>query len=94
MPEIEVATETEGHNHWSYRVRVREGGRGYEYHVTLSWSDYDLWSKGRVAPERVIRAAFQFLLEREPASSILSKFDCALIRRYFSEVDRLLPRMV
>jgi hypothetical protein len=94
MPEIKITTETEGSNHWKYQVRVDEDGCQYDYLVTLSWSDYDLWSHGRVAPQKVIQAAFQFLLEREPAASILSKFDCSLIRRYFSEVDRLLPRMV
>ena len=62
--------------------------------MTLGWSDYDLWSRGRVPPERVVRAAMQFLLAREPVTSILRKFDCAVIRRYFAEVDRELPRMV
>jgi len=91
MATIEIGTETEGNNHWAYEVTVRDDGRLYHYHVTLSWSDYDLWSHGRVAPERVVRAAFDFLLEKEPPSSILAKFDCALIRRFFPEVDRELP---
>ena len=94
MPDIQIGIETEGKNHWSYEVTVDDGGERYDYHVTLSWSDYDLWSRGRVAPEKVVRAAFEFLLEREPASSILGRFDCSLIRRYFAEVDRELPKMV
>ncbi len=94
MAQIEIGTETEGKNQWSYEVRVTENGRPYDYTVTLSWPDYDLWSHGRVAPEKVVRAAFEFLLTKEPASSILSKFDCSLIRRYFPEVDQELPGMV
>lgn len=94
MAQIEIGTETEGKNQWSYEVRVTENGRPYDYMVTLSWPDYDLWSHGRVAPEKVVRAAFEFLLTKEPASSILSKFDCSLIRRYFPEVDQELPGMV
>ena len=91
MAEIEIGTETEGKNNWAYEVRVRDDGEAFVYAVTLSWSDYDLWSHGRVAPEKVVRAAFEFLLEKEPARSILRKFDCSVIRRYFPEVDSELP---
>lgn len=91
MATIEIGTETEGKNHWAYEVAVRDNGHVYRYQVTLGWSDYDLWSHGRVAPERVVKAALGFLLEKEPAESIQSKFDCAVIRRYFPEVDRELP---
>lgn len=94
MTRIEIGSETEGKNNWGYEVSVKESGRSYSYQVTLSWPDYDLWSHGRVAPEKVVRAAFEFLLQREPATSILSKFDCSLIRRYFPEVDAELPKMV
>ncbi len=94
MAEIEIQTETEGDKHWTYTVRVTDAGRTHDYRVTLSWADYDLWCRGRVAPEKVVRAAFEFLLSKEPASSILTRFDCAVIRRYFPEVDRELPGMV
>lgn len=94
MATIDVGTETEGSNHWAYEVRVQDNGHRYEYRVTLGWSDYDLWCHGRVAPERVVKAAFEFLLAREAASSIQPKFDCSVIRRYFSEVDRELPTMI
>jgi hypothetical protein len=94
MRDIEISTETDGENKWSYEVFIHDSGRRHAYVVTLSWSDYDLWSHGRVAPEKVVRAAFEFLLDREPASSILAKFDCSQIRRYFPEVDRELPKMI
>ena len=42
----------------------------------------------------MVVAAFEFLLEREPVGSILQKFDCSLIRRYFSEVDQELPKLI
>jgi len=94
MATITIGTETEGDNRWHYEVQVDDGGRQHSYEVTLSWSDYDLWCKGRVAPEKVVKAAFEFLLEREPASAILSRFDCSVMRRYFSEVDSVLPKMI
>jgi len=91
---IEIGTETQGNNCWTYQVRITEADRTYDYTTTLNWADYDLWSHGRVAPEKVVRAAFEFLLAREPASSILSKFDCSIIRRYFPEVDKELPKLI
>ncbi len=94
MATVEIGIETECSNHWSYEVQVVEGQVRHDFRVTLGWSDYDLWSRGRVAPERVVKAAFEFLLEREPVSSILPKFDCSIIRRYFSEVDRELPKLL
>lgn len=94
MADIEVGTETEADNHWSYAVSVFDGGRKHDYAVTLSFQDYDLWSRGRVAPSRVVEAAFEFLLGNEPATSIMSRFDCSVIRRYFPHVDQQLPEML
>lgn len=94
MADIEVSDESEHSNHWAYAVSVFDGGRKHDYAVTLSFQDYDLWSRGRVAPSRVVEAAFSFLLENEPASSIMPKFDCSVIRRYFPDVDRELPEML
>lgn len=94
MATIDVKSETEGTNHWAYDVGIDDDGDHFDYRVTLSWSDYDLWCRGRVAPEKVVHAAFEYLLARESAASILSKFDCSLIRRYFPEVDKELPGLV
>jgi len=94
MATITIGIETEEENCWSYEVRVTQDEQPYDYRVALSWSDYDLWCHGRVAPERVVRAALEFLLSKEPASSILPKFDCSLIRRYFPAVDKELPRLL
>lgn len=94
MAEIEVGEETEASNHWAYTVSVFDAGRKHDYAVTLSFQDYDLWSRGRVAPSRVVHAVFEFLLANESASSILAKFDCSVIRRYFPQVDQELPEML
>lgn len=91
MADIEIGEEQEGESQWSYDVAVYDGGKTHRYRVTLSFQDYDHWSRGRVAPSEVVRAAFAFLLDREPAGAILSKFDCSVIRRYFPEVDQKLP---
>ncbi len=93
MAEIEIGEEIEGKNNWAYKVSVFDAGKHHAYAVTLSFQDYDLWSRGAIAPSRVVEKAFKFLLEREPADAILSKFDCSVIRRYFPEVDAVLPKM-
>lgn len=94
MADISVKTESDSGRGWTFQVEIDDDGRPHAYEVTLNWSDYDLWSRGQVAPERVIQAAMQFLLEREPATAILPRFDCAIIRRYFPEVDKTLPGML
>jgi hypothetical protein len=43
-------------------------------------------------PERMVEAAFRFLLDREPKESILSRFDVNVIARYFPEFERELQR--
>ena len=42
--------------------------------------------------ERVVRTSFEFLLEREPASSIMREFSLDVIQRYFPEYEDELPR--
>jgi hypothetical protein len=37
---------------------------------------------GHVAPEELVRASFEFLLEREPATAILREFSLDVISQY------------
>lgn len=75
-----------------FRVQVREGERETTHRVTvpeqlgegLDLRDDDL--------ERVVRESFRFLLEREPASSILAQFSLSEISRYFPEYPGELAR--
>ena len=93
MTRILIKTETEKNNGWDFEVEVQDADV-HHHHVSLNWSDYDLWSRGKVAPEKVVKAVFRFLLEREPAETIFKRFDCAVVRRYFPEVDKTLPGMI
>jgi hypothetical protein len=38
---------------------------------------------GQIAPEELVRASFEFLLEHEPATSIMREFSLDVISRYF-----------
>jgi hypothetical protein len=76
----------------AFRVEVREGQRETTHQVTvperlgegLEFGDDDL--------ERVVRESFGFLLEREPATSILRQFSLSDISRYFPEYPSELER--
>lgn len=87
MSEIEVTALEEGF----FGVRVTEGGATTEHRVTIP-ADYlaDL-GIADADPVRVIRESFAFLLEREPATSILREFPLDVITRYFPEYPDELP---
>ncbi|MGH2840053.1 MAG: hypothetical protein ACRDKY_04420 [Solirubrobacteraceae bacterium] len=79
MAEISVTPLSER----TYEVAV-DGASRHVVTVPERFGDADL--------ERVVRASFEFLLEREPASSILPEFSLDVIGRYFPEYDDELPR--
>ncbi len=57
--------------------------RGSTTHVVAVWpSDVQRYAPDAL-PEDLIEAAFEFLLEREPPSAILPRFELPVIERYF-----------
>jgi hypothetical protein len=71
-----------------FRVRVIEGKGESTHEVTLDPKYSAKLVAETVSPETLIRKSFEFLLEREPKESILSRFDLAVISRYFPEYER------
>ena len=68
---------------------VTVNGRTTTTHtVTLEPDYYDKLAGGKVTPEKLIEKSFEFLLERESNTSILSSFDLPLINRYFPEYEK------
>jgi hypothetical protein len=58
------------------------------YHrVRVTKADVARFSQGHTA-EELLRASFQFLLERESNTSILATFDLPLIGNYFPEYEQ------
>ena len=49
---------------------------------------------GGESPEDLIRRSFEFLLEREPKESILSRFHLSVIGRYFPDYEREISGML
>lgn len=81
---IEIETFDPSH----FRVRVIEGGSESAHQITLKAKDCERISGGAAGPEALIRKSFEFLLEREPKESILSRFDLTAIGRYFPEYEQ------
>ena len=71
-----------------YQVRVSESGTASTHQVTLDPKYQAKLGAEKVEPEELIRKSFEFLLEREPKESILTRFDLTVISRYFPEYER------
>jgi hypothetical protein len=76
-----------------YRVNVRQGRSQTSHDVTVTADDVARYAPGST-PERLLEASFEFLLEREPASSILSRFALPVIERYFPEYPRIIRERI
>ncbi len=88
MAEIQVKEVESDDRGWAYDVIVREGATESRHWVTVSKNDYRDLTGGKLSPERLVESSFEFLLEREPKESILSRFDLSVISRYFPEFKR------
>lgn len=71
-----------------FAVAVSDEVSESSHTVTLSRDDYARLGAGSPSPAEFIRRCFEFLLEREPKESILSKFDVSVIGRYFPEFEK------
>lgn len=80
--DVDVRCGRDG-DQWLCLVRVRDGAFATEHRVTVPAGDLARMDPAAADPVRLVGAAFAFLLEREPASSILGSFDLAAIGRYF-----------
>jgi hypothetical protein len=76
-----------------YRVVVTQGRHETTHDVTVTPDDVRRYAPD-ATPERLLEASFEFLLEREPASSILSRFALPVIERYFPKYPREIRQMV
>ena len=56
--------------------------------VTVSQDYYQKLTGGRITPETFIGKSFEFLLERESNTMILSRFDVSVIADYFPEYEK------
>ncbi len=87
MAEIEVNKTGDE----TFEVTVKD--RGTTTHtVTVRQEDYQRLTGSKVPAETLVRASFEFLLERESNSSILSQFELPVISRYFPEYEKTIQQ--
>ena len=99
MSEIDVRCEATGDGR-QCRVVVSDTAGASTYDVSVPAAGPFLASLlpdlGFDDTERLVRETFAFLLEREPLSSILARFDLPVVERYFpdypAEMRRRLSR--
>jgi hypothetical protein len=89
VTEIDIQTEQDIPQGWTYHVVVRYDGRPpTEHEVRLAWVDHDHWSGGRCPPSKVIEALFTVLIEHEDDRPIPLRFDASTARRWLPGLDR------
>jgi len=79
---------------WLCDVTVDQSGRRTRHAVTVRRADLDRWAEGteREDVESLVARSFDFLLEREPPSAILTTFEISVIQGYFGEYDTAFRR--
>ncbi|HEY3701268.1 MAG TPA: hypothetical protein VGL32_03330 [Acidimicrobiales bacterium] len=75
-----------------FSVRLEQGRTSTSHQVTVPASIADDPQLGAVDPQVIVRESMEFLLEREPPTSILSDFSLEVIPRYFGDYDSELRR--
>lgn len=81
---IQVETIDETH----YRVRLSDGKGESVHAVTVHPKDVARLAGKSASAESLVRASFEFLLEREPKEFILAQFNLIVIARYFPEYEK------
>jgi hypothetical protein len=72
-----------------YEAEVTHQGEHYSYRVSVP---DDLVERTSAEPAAIVRATVAFLLDREPPTSIMERFDCSVVSGYFPEYEAELPR--
>jgi hypothetical protein len=84
---VQVGRQEDG---WRCEVEVTSAVGTTRHTVQVSTEDAARWARGGTDADvgDLVRRSFDFLLEREPPSSILPRFDLSVIQRYFPEYDQ------
>ena len=75
--------------HFVIEVRS-DNGTKTTHQVTLHKDLYIRLTGGLKSPEELVRASFQFLLDKEPEGNILQAFDLSQIQGFFPEYEAVI----
>jgi hypothetical protein len=77
----------------SFEVTV-ESRTTTTHRVTVTPQVYQKLTGGEASAEILVEKSFEFLLQREPNTSILRSFDLPVIGRYFPEYEETIRKML
>jgi hypothetical protein len=89
-PAVREITVTGGDG--TFQVEVHASGRATTHVVTVPVGMAQALGWESAGDEQLVRASFEFLLEREPPSSILRRFSLDVIGDYFPEFTSEMAR--
>jgi len=81
LPTVLVARQADG----TFTVKVRGPKTETSHVVSVPAGLAATLGMAAIPTEELVRASFMFLLDREPASSILTRFSLDVVARYFPE---------
>ncbi len=64
------------------------------HRVTVTPAYYEKLTNSEVSPEKLLEKSFEFLLERESNTSILSSFELPVIGKYFPDYESQIQKML
>ncbi|MEX1014060.1 MAG: hypothetical protein WDZ80_02785 [Candidatus Paceibacterota bacterium] len=86
MELIKIIKENKIDDGWEFIVQIGDS-ENYQYKVHLNEEYYKKLTDEEIKPGQLIEKSFQFLLEREPKTSILKEFNLEIINKYFPEYE-------
>ena len=64
-------------------------------HIVILTNEYhDSLTNKKISKKKLLEYSFQFLLEREPNTSILSFFELNIISKYFPEYEKEIKKIL
>ncbi len=69
-------------------MSVKEESSSTRHTVTLDESYYRKLTGAKIKSEELVKRSFEFLLQREPKESIMSRFNLKVISNYFPEYEQ------
>ncbi len=77
----------------TFEVTV-QGPEATKHAVTVDPSYHEKLCGDRAFPKTLVEKSFEFLLEREPNTSILRRFDLSVISQYFPDYESTIGKML
>ena len=82
---MDITIKKEDHNLFIVKINSKNNSI---HRVILKDDLHNHLTKGKISKEELIKLSFQFLLQRESNTSILSSFELKIISNYFPEYEK------